>query len=181
MTAWPNWVDLIVVTVFLRTCYGGFGRGFLAEVLNLIGAVSATALTLNYASVVTERLRPWFWFDANVAAFLVFGGLFLISIFLVHVIVRRITDVLKWERLHWAVQGLGMVLGALRGLWWSGVILVILTSSGFAYPNDSVEKSVLGPRLVTMSRDGIERIADRFPGAAHRGATLIPPIRPNAK
>ncbi len=181
MTIWPNWVDLIIVTVFLRTCYSGFGRGFLAEVLNLVGAVSATALTLNYAGVVTEWLRPWFWFDANVATFLVFGGLFLILIFAMHVIIRRVTDVLRWERLHWAVQGLGLILGALRGLWWSGVILIILTSSGFAYFQDSVEKSVLGPRLVTMSRDGIERLADRFPGAQRRGATLVPPIRPNAK
>lgn len=181
MTIWPNWVDLIVVTIFLRTCYSGFGRGFLSEILNLIGAISATVLTLNYASVVTGWLRPWFWFDANVATFLVFGGLFLILIFVVHVIIRRVTDVLRWERLHWAIQGLGLILGALRGLWWSGVILILLTSSGLAYFKDAVEKSVLGPRLVTISRDGIERLADRFPGAEHRGTTLVPPIRPNAK
>ena len=181
MTNWPNWIDLIVVTILLKTCYSGFGRGFLAEVLNLIGAVSATALTLNYASVVTDWLRPWFWFDANVATFLVFGGLFLILIFVVHVIVRRMTEVLNWERLHWAVQGLGLVLGALRGLWWSGVILVVLISTGFAYLHDSVDKSVLGPRLVTMSHESLGRIADRFPGAAYRSTTLVPPIRPKTK
>ncbi len=181
MTLLPNWIDLIVVTIFLRTCYSGFGRGFLVELLNLIGAISATALTLNYASVVTKWLRPWFWFNDIVATFLVFGGLFLILIFVVHLIIRRVTDVLKWERLHWAVQGLGLVLGSLRGLWWSGVIVVVLTSTGFSYLHESVEKSLLGPRLLTMSRDGIERIADRFPGAEHRGTTLVPPIRPNAK
>lgn len=182
MIVWPNWVDLIVVTIFLRASYSGFGRGFLAEMLNLIGAVSATALTINYANMAIQWLQPWFWFDATVAAFIVFGVLFLSCIFVVHMMIRRITEVLKWERLHWAVQGLGLILGGLRGLWWAGMVLIILASSGFEYLRQSVEtNSVLGPRLVTMSREGITRVTDRFPGVEHRGRNLTPPLRAGAR
>ena len=182
VTTWPNWVDLIIVTILLRTSYNGFGRGLLTELLSLAGAVSVTVLAINYSNLVTQWVKPWVWFDVTVAGFVVFLGLFLILIFGVHLIIRRLTEVIKWERLHWAIQGLGLMLGGLRGLWWSGVILAVLTSSGVAYLQESVEKrSVLGPRLSQTALESLERIADRFPGASHRGLVLIPPLRPTAK
>ena len=109
-------------------------------------------------------------------------ALFLILIFAVHMIIRRVTNVIKWERLHWAIQGLGLMVGALRGLWWSGLILAVLTSSGVTYLQESVEKrSVLGPRLAQLARVQLEQVADRFPGASLRGPFLIPPMKPVAK
>lgn len=182
MTTWPNWVDLVIVTILLRTSYNGFGRGLLSEILSLVGAVGATVLTINYAHRVTQWVSPWIWFSQTVAGFVVFLGLFLILIFVVHVVMRRVTDVIKWERLHWAVQGLGLMIGALRGLWWSGVILTVLTSSGVVYLQESVEKrSVLGPRLAHIARANLAQVADRFPGAALRGPVLIPPLKPTAR
>ena len=175
---WPNWIDLIVVTILLRTCYSGFGRGLLAEVLNLVGAVGVTSLTVNYWEWLAHKLRPWLWVNPTLADFLVFAVSFLALIFMVHFIVRRITELLKWERLHWAIQGVGLVLGGLRGLWWSGVLLVVLTSSGVVYLRSSVEeRSVLGQRLARVARDSLEQVADRFPGAGARGGgLLVPPI-----
>jgi len=176
---WPNWVDLIIVTILLRACYSGFGRGLLAEVLNLVGAVGVTALTINYWAWLAHKLRPWLWMDTTLANFIVFAVCFLTLMFLVHFIVRRLTELLKWERLHWAIQGVGLVLGGLRGLWWSGVFLVVLTSSGVVYLRSSVEeRSVLGPRLVRVAHDYLEQVADRFPGATQRGGgLLVPPMK----
>ena len=177
--AWPNWVDLIVVTILLRTCYSGFGRGLLAEVLNLVGAVGVTSLTVNYWAWLVHKLRPWLWMDTTLANFIVFAVSFLALMFMVHFIIRRLTELLKWERLHWAIQGVGLVLGGVRGLWWSGVFLVVLTSSGVVYLRSSVEeRSVLGPRLVRVARDSLEQVADRFPGAGARGGgLLVPPMK----
>ena len=184
MTAitWPNWVDLIIATILLGTSYNGFGRGLLSELLSLAGAVSATALAINYAQVVTQTVSPWIWFDQTVARFVMFIGLFLILVVVVHLVIRRLTEIIKWERLHWAIQGLGLMLGALRGLWWSGVILVMLTSSGVTYLQESVEqRSVLGPHLAQVARESLERVADRFPGAALRGPVLVPPLKLTAR
>ena len=182
VTTWPNWVDLVIVIILLRTSYNGFGRGLLSEILSLAGAVCATIFTINGANQVTRWVSPWVWFNQTVAGFIIFIALFLILIFAVHVVIRRLTEVIKWERLHWAIQGLGLMLGALRGLWWSGVILVVLTASGITYLQESVEqRSVLGPHLARVARDSIERIADRFPGASLRGPVLVPPLRPTAR
>ena len=150
--------------------------------LSLAGAVSATALAINYARAIAQAASPWIWFDQTVAGFVIFIGLFLILVAVVHIVIRRLTEIIKWERLHWAIQGLGLVLGALRGLWWSGVILVVLVSSGVTYLQESVEtRSVLGPRLARVARENLERVADRFPGAALRGPVLVPPLKLTAR
>jgi len=178
---WPNWVDLVVVTILLRTSYNGFGRGLLTEILSLVGAISATGLCLNYAPLVTQWVMPWVWFDVTVGGFVVFIGFFLILAFGVHVIIKRLTEVIRWERLHWTIQGLGLMVGAMRGLWWSGVILTVLSSSGITYLQESVEeRSVLGPRLAQAAEQSLERVANRFPGASLRGPVLIPPVKPTA-
>lgn len=178
MTTLPNWIDLTVVTIILRTCYNGFGRGFLTELLSLVGAVTITSLTLNYAGVVSARLKALVQLQPSLVSVAVFWGLFLIVALAVRVTLRRVAEVIKWERLHWTVQGAGLVLGGLRGLWWSGFLLVALSSSGFVFLRQSVEaRSMFGPRLLSISREGLARAADRFPGAGGRGPELVPPMK----
>lgn len=178
---WPNWVDLIVVIVLLRTCYSGFGRGFLTELLNLAGAVTVTAIAVNFWGVVAKRLQPWLWIDPAYTPVVVFWLIFLTMALGLRWVLARVGDVIKWERLHWTIQGLGLLLGGLRGLWWAGFLLIVLTTSGFVYLRDSVEaRSVLGPRLVEIARNSMGRIADRFPGASSRGVTLVPPMKKSA-
>jgi len=178
---WPNWVDLVVVIVLLRTCYSGFGRGFLTELLNLAGVISVTAITVNYWHTLTKRLQPWLWIDPAYAPLVVFWLIFLTMALGLRWVLARVGDVIKWERLHWTIQGLGLILGGLRGLWWAGFILIVLTASGFAYLRDSVEaRSVLGPRLVEIARGSMGRIADRFPGASGRGEAFVPVMKRSA-
>ena len=182
LATWPNWVDLIVIIIVLSTCYNGFGRGLLTEVFSLMGAVTVTALSMNYVTVVAAWLKRWAWLAPSALTVIVFWGLFLILAAAMRVIVRRLSEVMKWERLHWIVQGMGLVLGGLRGLWWSGFILVALSSSGVTVLQQSVEeRSVLGPRMLNVARNTLGRVADQFPGAKNRGLMLVPPIRLSAK
>lgn len=182
MSTWPNWVDLIVVTLVILTSYRGFGRGFLTELLNLIGAVSVTALCVNYVNVVAEWVRPWLgWMNPTALTFLIFIILLLGLIFLVRRLLRFLTEFVKWERLYWVFEMLGLLLGGLRGLWWATVILITCVSSGVNYLQTSVEeRSVIGPRLLPKSREVVEWVVGHYPGAQHQGKTLIPPMRASA-
>ena len=153
----------------------------MSELLNAAGAVSIVAFTLNYAPAATEALRPWSWFSPSITSVLVFWVLFALLVFVKHLVLKRVTELIKWERAHWVTQGLGSVLGGLRGLWWSGFIVLALSSSGFVYLHESVaERSLLGPRLLTLGKTYVERVADRFPGAQKRGPALMPPLKPTA-
>lgn len=181
-TPWPNWVDLIIVILIFRACYSGFVRGILAELLSLVGAVTVTALAVNYSGVVASWLQPWLAAAPYVAALMGFWSLFGLLVVIVRVVSRRVTDVLKWERLHWFVQGVGLFLGGVRGLWWAGFLLIVLVSSGVPFLATSVEQgSVLGPRLLAVAQGGLEQVANRFPGSKHRPVPPVPPVQPTTR
>ena len=174
---WPNWVDLIIVTIVLRTSYVGFSRGVLSELLDLIGLVSITALTINYGEVISRSLRSQLALDPAIVIFVMFWGFFLSLILIVRVFFRRLTTIIgKWEPIHWMIRWIGFIIGASRGLWWAGFLLVALTSSGVVYLQESVEtRSLLGSRMIGISRQTLEQVADYFPGASQRSETLMPP------
>lgn len=177
MKVWPNWVDLVVITLFITFCYNGFGRGFLGEVFHLIGSVVATTLTINYAGFLTRWIVNWLPLPPEKVAVVVFWLLFLILMLSMRWLIKRLNQLMHWERLHWFIQGVGLFLGGVRALWWSGFILITCVSSGFSFLQESVEqKSVLGPRLVGISRTTFERVSDRFPGAQYRGESPVPPL-----
>ena len=117
------------------------------------------------------------WIPERTAKLVLFWGFFLLLWFVVRLIRKRFSALMKWERVHWIIQSAGLVCGGLRGLWWAGFILVALSSSGFTYLRQSVEeRSLLGPQLLRLSRDTLRQVADRFPGAISRGTDLVPPV-----
>jgi uncharacterized membrane protein required for colicin V production len=150
----------------------------LTPFLNLAGVVSTTALTVNFTNVVMGWLSPWLVFGPVASALIVFWLILLSGSFLVRRLVDVVSRLVRWERVHWTTQTVGLAFGALQGLWWAGFVLLMLTTSGFGYLRESVEsRSVFGSRLLPIARESLQRVSDRFPGASHRLPTLVPPVR----
>ena len=176
-TPWPNWVDLIVIiTVFLAS-YNGFVRGIICEILYGISAAAVTVTAINWWPVVLDWLRGRVPASPSVLAPVVFWTLFAFALVVVKFVLKRVADLLKWERVHWMIQGVGMVIGGVRGLWWAGLFTLALTTSGFDFLRQSVEdRSVLGPRLTQLFRQAVVAVSDRAPGAEYRTQDLLPPV-----
>ena len=137
-----------------------------------------TAFTVNYAGLVTGWLQPQWWQAPHFTELAGFGEFFLVLVVGARLIIKRVAQVIKWERLHWLIQGMGLMLGGLRGLWWSGFLLIVLASSGVISVRQAVEgRSLIGPSLLPVSRTVLEQVADRFPGAQPHGDDLVPPVR----
>ncbi len=138
--------------------------------------VTITALSCNYYSVVALWLAPWWVWESSWLSFVVF--LFLLSggMLLFHLSIRKLIALVKWERVHWALQTFGLIFGGLRGAWWAGLMLLMCLSLGMPYLKQSVdERSVLGPRVLPTLQSGIETVVDWYPG--HVGRThLIPEV-----
>lgn len=185
MNGLPNWVDLLIVILVVRGGYVGVEYGFYTALIDTIGSVSATALSLNAAPMAWKMVEPWSMVHAPLGPCLVFWLLFAGGLLLWRMVLRRMTGVAKWERAHWLLQGLALSVGAARGVWWAGVLVLALASSGLDYLRESVlERSLAGPSLAPIATDAIRWTANRYPGAAGRGEALIPPpmaVQPRRK
>lgn len=167
----------MLLTVW-KSCYNGYGRGFLTEAINCVGAVVVTVVTINYAGVMLSLVSFLTWPPIPVLELLVFWGLFIASWFGVRWLRLRIAEVIRWEKFHWFIQGLGLFLGGLRGLWWAGFLLIVISSSGYQFLRDSVEtNSVLGQGLTRGFRTSLDYIAEYIPGAQYRDTVLVPSVQ----
>lgn len=146
------------------------------EGLSLLGIIIATATASNFHGTLTTWLLPWWQFDPAKLGLVCFLGLLLIGTLLTRVVVRRVSQAATGERLHWTIQAVGLVFGVTRGLWWAGLVTLLLISLGIPYLEESVQKrSVLGPRLTQAATSGLTTVADYFPGAGGR-TTLVPAV-----
>ncbi len=171
----------------LRTCYSGFGRGLIVEVINLLAVVSVTALACNFYAWLAQLAVPWWHGDPGHLQFVIFAILLLTGILVTHLMIRRVVEVSKNNRLHWTLECVGMMVGGARGLWWTGVLLLMLLSLGVPYLTDSIEeRSIAAPWLEPHAKQIITTVVDQFPGAMHRpqlfpSVTLKLPKFPDTK
>jgi uncharacterized membrane protein required for colicin V production len=145
--------------------------------------VSVTCLTINYAHDAGGVLEPLVSrMNPVVARWVTFWVLFVCLALITYLLIRRLTDVIKWERLHWTIQGMAVVIGGARGVWWSALFLVACATSGFDYLHESATaRSVIGSRWSPAAHELLSSVAAIYPQSAHRPAELIPPARVVAK
>ncbi len=157
-------------------CYKGFTRGAISEILRLGGAIGTVALAINYAAAAVSQWPLLAeWGERGAGAVTVFWGLLSVLFVCVQFLMRLIVRLIKPPASHWSLRAVGLLVGSVHGLWWSGVLLVALSSSGAVYLRNSVEeRSILGRRLRPPSEMCLRWVADRLPGAAGRGDQLIP-------
>lgn len=110
-----NYFDMAVYSIMFLSCLFAFFRGFVKEILSLIGWIGAAFITVHYFPVVAEKLQPHFAkpLVANVVATLClyFGSLIIFAIFN-----RIIIKVLKsGSEIGWFDNFLGLAFGAIRG------------------------------------------------------------------
>lgn len=139
-------------------------RGILSELLYLTGLALATVVACNYYQWVAGWVSQWMVFDPDKLRFVIFLLLLLIVVLLARFAIRSVNQLIQWERVHWAVQGLGLIVGGVRGVWLAGVCALILISTGLPSLVESVtERSRIGPSLVQTSTQYIQQVSDWLP------------------
>ena len=168
-----NWVDLFAVTLVLKTCYTGWGRGVLSELLHVSGLVLASAIACNWYEPVARWVAQWVAFDPAKLNFVLFLVLLFMLLLLFQIAIRLMGKLIQWERVHWAVQSLGLIVGGLRGIWLVGLCVLIFIATGLPPLVESVnERSLVGPSLVRLSMQYLQEAADWLPH--ERRQELIP-------
>jgi uncharacterized membrane protein required for colicin V production len=136
-----------------------------------------TVATVTYWGAIVNVVQPWLGSHHVTTSWMVFWLVFLTVTLAGRWVIAQVARVIQWERVHWTMQGLGGLLGALRGLWWGGFVALALSSSGFAYLQDSVSlRSLFGPQLSALSQASLEALSQRLPGWPSP-PQLIPPVK----
>lgn len=151
-----------------------------AELLHLVGIVGATLLACIFHGSVSRALASWVTVvGPNRLDFISFLVLFALGLTIfVQFGVRMLAKNVTGNRLAWSVQGLGLFLGGVRGLWWAGLALLVLLATGLPYLARSIqERSMLSPCLLAVSRTTLTQLVDWTVGSRIEGP-LIPTLSP---
>lgn len=141
-----NWVDFVIIILFVRICYIALKNGFPVELFKFFGTIASIYLSLHYYTTVSDFLDARLSSEILSLDFLdviCFIVLVLIS-YLAFVILRMaFLHVVKIEAVSLLNRWGGLVLGLARGILWTGIITYFLTISTITYINESVKNSYL--------------------------------------
>jgi len=116
----PSLLDIILLVVMLVSAVLAMVRGFMREVLSITAWVLAAAATLYSYGKLLPLAKDYFKNDI-VAAVIVVGGVFLVTLLIVSVLTIRVSDMVLDSRVGALDRTLGFLFGLARGL----IIVVI--------------------------------------------------------
>src|SRR5271170_2444414 len=108
-------LDIVLIVVMLISGLLAMVRGFMREVLSIIAWILAAGATLYAYSKLLPLAKQYFNNDI-VAAVVVIGGVFLLTLLVVSIVTVRISDMVLDSRVGALDRTLGFLFGLARGL-----------------------------------------------------------------
>jgi len=134
-----NWVDVVVLILFFRTCYVGLSRGLGNELMPLIITFASLVLALQYYKGLGGFIASHTPLLPPHANFLVFITIVIFTILLSRIIMRILVG--KSENVHVATMydsACGLFFGILRGI----LLISFVTYALWLTPSEYVSTSV---------------------------------------
>lgn len=142
-----NWVDILIISLFIRICYIAFKNGLYSECLKMLGTVTATYLALHYYTRLTNFLVEDLSLQVIPPVFLDFLTFFLLAAlgYLFFMLLREVfSRFIKTEAGSLVSKWAGLIVGALRACLFVSLVLYVLVVSSITYFAESVNRSYLG-------------------------------------
>ena len=143
-----NLFDYLLLAIAGFSMVLSLWRGFVREIISLIGLVAAFVIAGRASGVATELLTDWIP-NATVAGLAGFGLVFVSVMLLVALLGALIRKLVDAADLTASDRTLGMVFGLARGLLLIGLFFLVYTT--YAKPDTTwMKNSVLTPYAVQM-------------------------------
>ncbi|MDD5431819.1 MAG: CvpA family protein [Candidatus Omnitrophica bacterium] len=139
-----NWVDISIFVIICRVIFIAQEKGLAVESFKLLGTILATYLSLHYFVQLANFLRGNVILGSIPEHLFYFPSLLLLSTigYLFFAFLRKLLiKFLKLEEAPGLNKWGGVILGALRSLLLSGLIIFILVFSSSAYLEKSIRNS----------------------------------------
>jgi len=143
-----NLFDYLLLAIAGFSMVLSLWRGFVREIISLIGLVAAFVIAGRASGVATELLTDWIP-NATVASLAGFGLVFVCVMLIVALAGSLIRKLVDMADLTASDRTLGMVFGLARGLLLIGLFFLVYTT--YAKPDTAwMKNSVLTPYAVQM-------------------------------
>ena len=144
-----SFLDWILLAILVYSIVISWFKGFIREVLGLITVLAGVFLAAwcyrGVGGLLKDVVRT-----ENLALFLGFSVIFLVTLIAGFVIIWLITKFMKFTKLQWADRLLGAAFGFIRGWMIGAVILLALTA--FDVQTERLRNSELVPYFLPGSR-----------------------------
>ena len=142
-------LDWLIVALLVYSVAISWFKGFVREALGLITVVAAMLFAAWFYRGIGGLFKDVARTE-NIALFLGFSSIFLVTLLAGFVIIWMIARFMKFAKLQWADRLLGAAFGFIRGWLIGGVILLALTA--FEIQTERLKNSELVPYFLPGSR-----------------------------
>lgn len=159
-----NWIDLLIVILLIRSSYVGFTKGFGWELFRFVGYIATVLSAIYYYEFVSQLISDYFPVISSFSNLVSFSGIYLAILFIFKFINLLLEKVIKIETFSTIERIGGLLLGFLRGVILTSLLLISLVFTPVPYFEKSVkERSYSGQVVVRFAPFLYEEAALVFP------------------
>lgn len=139
-----NWIDLFIITALIRCGYIGFKRGAANELIRFLATIFMIVISIQFYPNISKNLETRFMLPVVPAQIVSLGILVLVLYLLTKMLVDFLQDFIKFKFTNTIDKVCGMCFGALRGLLFASIILVLFNISELEELRLGITNSLLG-------------------------------------
>jgi membrane protein required for colicin V production len=142
-------LDWLIVAILIYSIAISWIKGFIREILGLIMVLAGVLLAAWFYRGVGALFKDVVRTE-NIALFLGFSLIFLVTLLAGLVIIWLVTRFIKFAKVQWADRLLGAAFGFIRG--WVLCAAILLALTAFGIQTERVKNSELAPYFLPGSR-----------------------------
>ena len=144
-----NWVDILTLLLFLRSCFIGSKKGFITELFKVFGLLIAIYISLHYFSQASGILTKWVPFlGVTFADFLCFVTLAILPYVSVALFRIAVLNFVKVEAANLLDKWGGFSLGIVKAYMAVSLLFIGFYFLNVSYLKESLKRSYLGSKVV---------------------------------
>jgi membrane protein required for colicin V production len=156
-------MDVLLIIVLLMGAFGGYRKGFLAELFSLLGIVLGILAGFKLMGIAMVSLTRYYDIDDKILPYVAFGIVFVIVAILVSLLGKFLKSSIEKTVLGNADQLAGSLLGIFKSAFMASVVLWIISSVQMNLPDHWTEDSWLYPPIATLAPTVTSWVAEVFP------------------
>ena len=122
-----NSIDIIILIILVFFCIKGFFRGFIMEILTLLGLLLAYVIAIREMSSVASLLSQLFHLPTPVMNVLSFILIFLIVVLVCRLLAGALRKITRWVFLGWIDRGGGVLFGLFKGAMVASLLALMIS------------------------------------------------------